>query len=328
MENRITKELVVAGLISTVTQKNMNGLVVAAEKMIITPETLSDNYEILKQLREIWNYLDERRKSEDKPEKERIAARKEGYDSIMKPIEKLLERIEPELIAVNDKIQEEDRLKLADITKKNDVRTRHVEFVNEITKSVTVADDNKELARLQMLVGTEKSKKKFYGDYYKVIEATCDELLSLIDNRKKIIKDNTELLKKQEEAKSKGDEALAVSLMEEIEYNVNFIRQNAEALANDALKMVSEVSMIGADFTSNAITPRLHRLSYKVTDINTLAQRMPDLVEKVPNVKAINDFMAQMKESGELNLEGVNEFPGLTIYNKKFYVSVKTTKDA
>lgn len=318
---KLTKEMVQASLISETVKQNLHGLMQDGKKMVITRETIFADYQILMSIRDIYDYLEKRRKSEDKPERDRIKARKEGYDQITNPMVELLNRAEPILIAINDEIEKEEKEQLQAIQADNEIRSRHLEFANETTKSVVSAIDNKELVRIQRLIGTEKSKSKFYGKYHEKLSDLCDILLSLIENRKKIIKENDELLQKQKEALDKGDMALATALKEQIELNETVIRQNADSIAADAFNQISEIALMGTTFESQTITPRLRRLSYKIDDIELLYKKSPELVELEPNKKAIGELLKQKEEAGEL-ADDLLVLPGITLYRKKFYCGV------
>lgn len=319
--------MVQAALISEVTRQNLYKLLDASKTMQISRDTLVQDYELLMQLRNIYDYLEKRRKSEDKPDRERIAARKEGYEPIMKPIAEVLNSADPYIIEINNIILAEEKLLLKDIQAENEIRSRHIEFANEITRAIVAATDSKELVRIQKLIGSEKSKTKFYGEYHPKISDLCGVLIKLIDERKRIIKENDELAKQQTEAMGKGDVALATALKENIELNNIVITQNADAIALDAFQQISEVAMVNEGYESESISPRLKRWSYKVDDIDLLYQKMPELVEKVPNKKTIGQFLKDKEESGELTEDGLT-FPGLTLYRKKFYVGVQAqTKD-
>lgn len=318
---KLTKEMVQATLISEVTRQNLYKLLDASKAMQISRETLADDYQLLMNLRNIYDYLEKRRKSEDKPDRERLAARKEGYDNIMKPIAAVLNAADPYIIEINNAILGEEKLLLVGIQAENEMRSRHIEFANEITRAIVAATDSKELVRIQKLIGSEKSKTKFYGEYHPKISALCDVLLKLIDERKRIIKENDELEKKQVAAMEKGDIAFATSLKETIELNNIVIAQNADAIALDAFQQISEVAMVNEGYESESISPRLRRWAYTVDNIELLSQKMPELVEKVPNKKAITQFMKDKEESGELTEDGLT-FLGLTLYRKKFYVGV------
>lgn len=279
-------------------------------------------------LREIYLLLEKRKKEEDEDDKARIKARKEGFGVYLDPIEEILEAAEPIFTSINAGILQAEAQKLAEINKQNAILDRHVEFVNEMAKLIASAPDNSELARIQQLIGAEKSRKGFYGDYHPKIEATCDSLLGLVSERKKIIKQNTKLQKEYETWLAAGDIVKATQLKEQMDGNDRVITQNVTAIAEAAYSQVAAVTRIDTDLPSAAISPRLHRWAWKVDDIEQLYKKRPELVEKTANVKAVNAFMKEQVEKGELDDREENLFSGLTIYRKPFFVAIKTSKDA
>jgi len=320
--------MVIANLLPEIAKNNIQQLIDAGKKIKISKETISIDYDNLKKIRYAYEMLKKRMDDENKPLKDAIKARKEGYDHYLKPMEEILEAAEPVFIEINHEIKKEEAIVIQQITKKNEIKARHIEFVNDTTKMIALAESNKELAKVQSLIGTEKSRTSFYGDYFQIISDVCDTLLSLIDERKRIIKENDKLKKQYEMWRAAGDTAKAIELKEQIEYNNKFIEQNIEDISQKAYKQVSDVALTDTDFVSAAITPRLHRWSWLVDDIEKLYIKRPSLVSKEPNVKAINAFMKEQQETGELNEINDNLFDGLVIYKKPFFVSVKSKSDA
>lgn len=307
---------------------NVEKLIEIGNKMVISRDTIAADYETLLNLRDFYMFLKERKDAEDKPDKDRIKARKEGYDTYMKRIEAILEKAEPDFVALNTDIKLQEKVIIGQIEKNNAIRNRHKEFVNEMVKSVMVAEDNKELGRIQSLVGSEKARKTFYGDYFLVIEDVCNSLLQLVDERKLFIKSNQKLSAEMKKWTDAGDIPKATQIKEQMDQSERVLHQNALAIAQDAYKKVSDVQMQDTDIVSAAITPRLHRWSWKVDDIELMYKKTPNLVVKEPNTKAINAFLKEKVEADELDDLEDNVFNGLILYRKQFYVSIKSKDDA
>jgi DNA polymerase/3'-5' exonuclease PolX len=132
------------------------------------------------------------------------------------------------------------------------------------------------------------------------------------------------LYKDYEKAIEKDDMPWAVQIKEEIENNQRVIHQNALNITQEAYQQVSAIQLIGNDLISASITPRTHRWSWKVDDMDLLFSKKPELVELSPNTKAINKFMKEKVDADELSSDTDNIFDGLILYRKPFYVGVKT----
>lgn len=327
MQN-LTKELVVASLISDTTRLNLDSLAAAAKTIRHDRESLTANYELLLKLRGIWDFLDKRRKEEDKPDKERIATRKEGYESIMNTLAEILDTADPFIAALNSELLLQEREIGLAIKKQEQIRDGLAEFINNTIRSITAAPDNKELVRIQKLIGTEKSKKNQYENYSPILLEVCDVLLDLIDERKKLIVENGRWEEKLQKAIKDDDQPAMVEIKEQMELGQRVLDENAASISENAFKKVSSLPIVGNDVISKAIKPRTHRWAWRVDDIDLLYKKSPEFVDKEPNTKAINAFMKQRVEAEELDEYIDNKFNGLVIFRKPFYVSVKTTKDA
>lgn len=329
MSNTLTKELVVASLIPEVARNNIQQLIEVGKGIIPTEETIKVDYENLLKIRDMWTLLEKRRKEEDAQDRERIKARKEGYDKYMKPMEEILEAAEPILAAINHKLWSAEKDVVESIKLHNERQEALTSFVNEIAKAVAVAPDSKELVMIQKLIGTEKSKSSFYGEYKsKMVDGVCDALLSMIAERKQILKENQKVQHEYDTWLAAGDIDKAAQLKDTIELNNIMAQQNIERIADGAFQQISSILPVSTNFESATIHPRLHRWSWRVDDIELLYKKNPPLVSKEPNKKAINDFMKEKSDADELKLDCENNFNGLVVWRKPFFVSVKTSNDA
>lgn len=319
---KITKELVEASLIPALTNQGWQQLIEVTKNIKITPESISVDYLNLSKLRAIYEWLNEKEDDANKDDKEKIATRKAAFDSLRKPIKEILNNAEPDFISINNEILKRERQIGGAIDSENNLRIEFIEFVNLTTKNITLAEGSKELGIIQMKIGNLKSRSKIYGDYKDKVDSVCDRLISLIDDRKVFLKQNVKLEASYKKAIDSGDIVLATQIRGEIDNHKRVLEQNANNLAQDAYDEVASVAIMNNDMVSAAINPRLHRWSWRVDDIEKLFKKRPELVEKVPNTKAINVFMSEKKEAKELDPDMDNEFSGLVIWNKPFYVSV------
>lgn len=320
--------MVVASLISETTRLNLQQFLDQAKAIRHDKGGLSANYELLLRLRSIWEFLDKRRKEEDKAEKDIIATRKAGYEEIMNPIAELLDAADPHIFALNTGILLEERRIGDAIQKQITTRDSLAEFVNDTIRTIVGAPDNKELVRIQKLIGSEKSHKNRYGEYAPIAEEAFDDLLKLIDGRKKLIVESTRLEEGLKNAIKENDQPAVIQIKEMLEVGKRELEENAAGIADDAFKKVSGLPIVGSDFISKAVKPRTHRWSWRVDDIELLYKKRPDLVVKEPNTKAINAFLKEKTEAEELDEYTETSFSGLTLFRKPFYTSVKGQKDA
>lgn len=324
--DKLTKELVVASLIPDLTKLDWQTLFETAKKIKVHKETIGVNYADALKLRELHIYLRNKQKQEDEPDKARIKARREGYDSYCKPIEEILEALDPEFKRINAEIRFQEKDIEGVIEKQNEIRTRHIDFVNDIVHQISAAPDAKDLARVQSLIGSEKSRTSYYGNYFQNVEESCSELLKLIDTRKNILKENVKTQKAYDKAIEKGDHALAVELKETMEYNDRVVKENAQAIAESAYRKVAEISLQNSELESAAIKPRQRRWSYRIDDIALLHKKNPEFVILEPNAKAIGLLVKE--KAKELAEDEEFELNGLVIYQKHFFVAIKSTDDA
>lgn len=322
--SKITKELVEAGLIPALTDRRWPELLEAIKHVKVSKETIHADYDIATRLRGVLDWLDDEFDRQTAELKEQIATKKSAFDVYRKQIEGFLLSVEPDFISINNEILAQEKVIKDAIDKDNDRRNRHQEFVNETTKSIISALDTNELVRIQKLIGSEKSKKTFYGeDYFPAIEQVCDQMLKLIDGQKQMIKDNSKLKLEKEAAEKSGDLVLIVDLKSRIEYNEMVIKENAREISQKAFEYVSSVAPVADSFVSASIKPKTHRWSYTVENIDLMAQKLPDLVKTEENKGAIDKWIKAKTELGEIDEEKETRYsyPGITVFRKQFYVA-------
>lgn len=322
--SKITKELVEAGLIPALTDRRWPELLEAIKHVKVSKQSIHADFDIATRVRGVLDWLDDEFERQTADAKEQIATRKTAFDAYRKPIESFLLSVEPEFIKANNEILSEEKVVKDAIDKDNDRRNRHQEFVNETTRAIVSATDTNELVRIQKLIGTEKSKKTFYGEeYFPAIEQVCDQMLKLIDGQKQMIKDNSKLKSEKEAAEKSGDLVLTVDLKSRIEYNEMVIKENAREISQKTFEYVSSVATISDSFVSAAIKPKTHRWSYTVENIELLAQKLPELVKREENKGAIGKWIKSKTESGEIDEEKETKYcyPGITVFRKQYYVA-------
>lgn len=318
LKSIVTKESVEAKLISEVTKRSFQELIEKAKNAVIDEQTISTSYEVFKRLGDIFNYLEGQLKLDNKPEKDIIDARKSAYDVYLKPLKELFEKFEPVFTEVNGRLLADDADRERQLEKTNSIMQRHIDFVKDTVQSIVIAPDNKELVRIQKNVGSEKSKSKFYGSYKDKIDKTCDTLLALIEGRKGLLKERAILLKEQ----SKWEDANDIVKLTEIKSSLELLelryRENVEIIADSAYSEISGIVLSISETESSAISPRLHRWSWRIENPDLLYKKRPNLVTIEGNAKNINALIAEKKD--ELNKEVDNVFDGLILYYKQFYV--------
>lgn len=324
---QLTKELVLASLLPEVVQLKLEQLIAVAKEISPSKFTLKADYANFLKLREMHSILKARLEEENADDKERIKARKEGYDVYLKPIEEILASADPAIRSLYYEIKAAEKVIIENLKGENSVKGRFVEFVNFTVRAIVSAPDNKEITRIQKLIGTEKSKETFYGEMHPELKKTCDALLGLAAERKDILKSNAKLEKEYEVWLAAGDIAKATQLKEQMELNDMVVADNAKIIAESAFKQISWIQKSDEDIESALIRPRTHRWSWRVDSIETLFKKRPELVDKTPNTKAINAFMKEKNEADELDKEIDNEFDGLILYYKPFFTEIKSTKD-
>ena len=314
----ITKELVVASLIPEVAQYKIQQLIEAGQNLKVSTETIKVDFDSLLKIKMVVEALTRRMDERLEPLKEDIAAIKEGFNFYLKPLQEILDNSEPDLVRINAEILAKEKVIKDDIEVKNSKSTELVSFVNDIAKAIAVSPDNKDLTRIQKLIGSQKSRSSSYGGLKDMVEMVCDSLLSMITSRKELIKITQKLWADYEVWYAAGDIDKAVQLKEEIEHNERVVSQNIEQIADAAYKEISSLLPTNIEFESAAIYSRLHRWAYRIDDIETLYKKMPELVVKSPNVKAVNAFMKEKQD--ELSKDSEHNFNGLVLYYKSFYL--------
>lgn len=315
MEN-LNKDLVVSSLIPELAKHDFEKLFQEAKTSLIIRETLSGTYPILSKLRIIYDALLKRKELEDKDDKERMAARRDGYNIFLNPLKEFLMDVEPKLVDFYFLLISEEKAIQKVIDEQNAIKQKHLEFVNDTIKNVLSSSTNKDLVSIQKLVGSEQTRKEYSG--YDPIKLSCKKLLELIESRKTIIKENDAKEKEYAAALQKEDYPAATLLREQIEDNKRAMTENGLEISKDAFKQVESISLVKNDVQALLIKPVTHRWSYEITDEAKLKKSHPEFFTAIDD-KAVKKFFESKKDYLETGVK--HNIDGLTIYYKPYFVA-------
>lgn len=317
---QITKELVAARLIPKVTKEGMPKLLEALKNIQVSRETVKVNFENLTKAMNLYTLLSEWREEELSPFKEQIKSINAGYALYMDQLLEILENVEPQFSALHRQIKMDQKAHESAAGQQVAIRKEYIEFVQRIIQLVLIAPDNKEVTRIQALIGSEKSREKHYGDFFETVKVSCDQLLELLTGRKGFLKEQAKKQKEYDKAVEINDLPRAAQLKEEMEFQERVLTQNGDAIAENAFQQIAAIDLTTDEFEMEGIKPRLSRWGWRVDDIELLFKKIPGLVTKEPNKKAIGAFMKEKTDEGNLNELEDNVFSGLVIFKKNWFV--------
>lgn len=321
LPEKITKEVVKAAFDAELIRDNYQKLLQDAENISFTEENLKDDHTVFKTIREVMKRLTESKEAKKRPYIDAGKAIQDAYNDLHKPLEDVLNRKLEEFKKVNDVVAKKNAEIEAQKQKNAEILNTLNGFINQTTTLIANATDDAEIVRIQKAIGSEKARYGYYGSYIEQLKTACDNLTPLINERKSHIRELAEIKQKQADALASGDIITATNLMEEIEYKDMQIAENVIRMQETSFKQVlnTSVEVVVAEPNAEVVAPRRKSWKWRVDDIQSLAKKMPHLVDITPNKQKIDELLATKRAEGALkDIEELKIF-GLTLYIEKLY---------
>jgi hypothetical protein len=314
----ITKESVIAKATPELTRLNYENMIKDLADIRVEPGNLIASQEKTKLAKKIEKAIDELRVSEKRPHDDNAETIQKAFMEFLIPLRAEIKRVTGDINTVNT-------AELAAKKKAEDnnnrilsVRAAIEAFINNTIRNISAARTDKEIVLIQKAIGTEKSRKGFYGDLMPQLEAACETLTPQINERKEDIRINTALTQKEQEALQSGDIQVATDIKEEKEFLEIKMQEDIIRLQETAFEASSGVEVVLTETTTQTVKGR--RLwRWKVDDIKLLAKKMPELVRLEPDVYAIEALLAEKRKDGSLDGEESVTINGLTFFIKYGY---------
>ena len=317
--NLITKELVQSLFNKHLGLRNYLKVVEAAQSLSFTKDNLAADYPALKELDKLIKDMEEVRKELRQPLNAALKNIQETLDEVMEPLVAIRDSKKTDLKTANEAALEEKRKEQADIDRRNAIVGSIGTFVNTITREVASASTEQEITRIQKLIGSEKARKGYYEEYHVDLLEKLAALDEPIKERKEFIKLKLDNEQKLKAALNSGDAHKAAELKEKQELLEAQTHESSIILQEKAFEQNLNIQDVVGESIIETVKPKTTRWKWRVEDIQLLYRKMPDLVQLVPNEKAIDAILAAKRAEKVLVDGQENKFFGVIFYQEKFY---------
>jgi hypothetical protein len=319
--DKITKQQILA-LISTETVRwNYNKMLQGLNSMKITKDNLKESYPELKEADNFIKSITEWRKEQSRPFSEVDMLFLEVAKEIIAPVLEATTSIKSQVKIAS----EANAAEIAQAKKEKDRRdlitSTLASFINQVTSDIMLATTDNQIVLIQKRIGSEKSKKGFYAEYWQELVDKCEALNSTINEQKNKIRELTELNSELEKALKSNDDSKAVDIKEQIELTNYELMENSIRLQERAFEQSINISIVEVGQPDVSVAKsRTTRWKWRVDDIDVLRKKSPLLTKIVPDEVKIEQFMKEKRDEG---LFKTNEpelyMGGITFYKEKYY---------
>lgn len=314
----ITKEAVKAKATSELTRLNYQNMLKDLVAIRVGPDNLKSSQETMQAAKKIEKAIEELRIQEKKPWDDNAAIVQESFLEFLTPLRNEIKRVGNDVGTVNATQMAEKKRKEDENARLLSVRASIQGFINRAILQISDARTDKEIVLIQKLIGTEKSKKNYYGDLMPELETACETLTPKINERKEDIRKMVALQQKSEEAIQSGDIQAATEIKEAAEILDHKMEEDVLRLQDAAFEATSSIEVTLTEVTTQTVKGR--RLwRWKVEDIKMLAKKRPELVILQPNAEAIDAMLTEKRKDGSLDKVDEINIDGLVFYIKPSY---------
>lgn len=295
--------------------KNYQAVLDAAATIEFTKENIAQDL-----LAPVSTMLSELKNVKDNMKRPYLDANKtidEMFNDMKRPLEAIFneknadkQKIARELEAERKKMEQE-RSRVAGIVQYTN------NFILNATNFAKSAKSPEDLVKLERRIGSEKSRKSFFAEFYDDFCAKMDALRPLIAEQKEVLKQFSALSEQKDAAIEEGNMTSAMERMEELEGVQEQLNAAKTAVELTAFSTTSSVETYVPEHDAAAVTPKRVEFRYRVEDIEKLKKHHPELVSLVLNEVAAKEFLRKNKQL--LGKDDEKDFGGITIFkNKKF----------
>lgn len=318
---KITKQNIIALFNTETIRWNYNKMLQGLKGMRITKDNLQSEYPEFKEADKFVKTITEWRKQQAKPFNDVDALFLEVSKEIIEPISEVLTTLKAQVKSASEANAAEIAQAKREQAKKDLIAVTMGQFINKITADITLATTDEEIASIQMLMGTEKSKKTFYADYYQELVDKCEALNPTINEQKQKIRDLKKFNAQFEQAVSNNDDKKASEIKEQIELTTHGLVENSIRLQERAFEQSLTISQVQVGQPEvNIAKGKTTRWKWKVENIDMLHKRYPQYTRIIPNNETIDELMKEQRILGSFNTDHDEILvSGITFYKEKYF---------
>jgi tetratricopeptide (TPR) repeat protein len=314
--DKITKTQIVSLFNTETIRWEYNKMLQGLKSMHITKENLKEEYPEFKAADKFCKSLDTWRKSEANPFNKVDALFLEVYKEITEPILAELTSLKAQVKTAREANAAEIAQAKREQARKDLIVKTLGDFINNCTTYIVTATTDDQVILVEKRIGSEKSKKGFYAEYYQELVDKCEALKSTITAQKKKIQELQKANEAFEQALKASDDSAAAELKEKIELINEQLVENSIRLQEKAFEQSINISQdqVGQP-DLNVTKGKTSRWKWKVDDIEFLHKKFPKFTKVVPNDEAIEAYMKEQREAGlfktqeeEIKVNGITFF--------------------
>lgn len=318
--DKITKQQIIALFNTGTIRWNYNKMLQGLKGMVITKDNLKEYYPEFKEADKFVKSITEWSKDEARPFSD-------VCDLFLEVRKEIIEPVLVELASRKAQVKSASEANAAEIAqaKKEQARVNLISvtmgnFINKVTADITLATTDDQIVLIQKLIGSEKSKKTFYSEFWDELVLKCDALAPTINHQKEKIRELKKFNDQLSEALKQNDDSKAAELKEKIEDTTAGLVENSIRLQERAFEQSLNITQTEVGQPElNVVKGKSNRWRWRVDDIELLHKKYPQFTKIVTNDEEIDRFMKDQRELGTFKTELAEIMvKGITFYKEKY----------
>ncbi len=319
--DKITKQQIIALFNTETVRWNYNKILQGLRSMHITKDNLKTEYPEFKEADKFVKAITEWRKGQAQPFNEVDALFLEVSKEIIEPILVELQSLKAQVKTASEANAAEIAQAKREQDRKDNITKTMGEFINNCTTYIVTATTDEQIVLVEKRIGSEKSKKGFYAEYYPELVEKCEALKATITTQKEKIREIKQLNDKFEQALKENDDSSAAKLKEQLEVTNMELVENSIRLQEKAFEQSMNISQdqVGQP-ELNVTKGKTTRWKWRVDDIPSLHKKYNGKYTKVVvNEEAVEIFMKEQREAGTFKTnEQEITVNGITFFKEKY----------
>ena len=282
----------------------------------VTIENVNDD--LTKDGREVLKSLEKIKEEKSLPYRQGHQNVLLAHKSLSEPLKEQVDRILAEKKQVSLRVQEDQRKQLDEQIRIANAKQAIVNFVNKVANLIKTATIDKDIVAIEMMIGSEKTKKSLYQEFLPDLIIQCDGLRPQVKDQKENIRALQMIAEREKIAQETGNIIELTELRGQKEHIQSVIEETGIRIHEKAYEQAITIDIVAPEVAETVPKGRTN-WKWEVVDIKLLQKKMPHLVKLIPDEDAINNLLKTKRIDGSLDDKMEENMFGLRFFNDKTF---------
>lgn len=299
--------------------ENYQNLLADASAVVFTRDNMDSAGGVLKTVRSVIAAIDKIRERVKKPYLDAGKNIDEAAKELMAPLKAVLEDKANQYRKLADDINAEKESARKENERVSGIRQAINEFILQASQAIAGARTAEEIVAVEKLIGSHKVNKSRYEEFLPELAQRTNELVPLIREQKKAIRELEELENKKKEAEKRGDDQTIIDIMEKQQLVEGRIEEGKVVVQETAVTQAVENVTVPEIVVPKGVSARRTTWKAELVDAKEAFKKCPELLDVTLNSGKVSDSIKTLKGAGVFSGKTEVIISGIRYFEEKLY---------